>query len=117
MDQEDFQSLDPESRFVVAFDDKAVTCRRPDGGVESVAWSDLRAVVIETNSLGPLACDLYWLLLGEEGGCVIPQGATGGDRLLNRLQQLPGFDNEKVIEAMCCTEESRFVCWTLDSGS
>jgi hypothetical protein len=27
------------------------------------------------------------------------------------LQELPGFDNEQVIAAMCSTKNARFLCW------
>lgn len=103
----------PESRFEVTLDDEKVTCRRPDGNDETVRWDELAAVVIETNDSGPLGMDVWWLLVprDSESGCVVPQGARGEDRLLSRLQELSGFDNEALIAAMSCTDNQRFVCW------
>ncbi len=103
--------MQPEAGFVVTLSDEGVTCRRPNGVVEAVSWSDLQAVILETNDQGPFAMDVYWLLVGKRGGCVIPQGATGEDQLLSRLQALEGFDNTALIEAMSSTENRRFVCW------
>ena len=40
----------------------------------------------------------------------MPQSADGADALLARLQQLPGFNNEAVIEAMSSADRT-FVCW------
>lgn len=105
--------LMPESLYVVTFDDESVTNTHPDGTVETVKWADLGAVIVETNDTGPLGIDVMWLLLARDmkSGCVIPQGATGEDKLIVRLQALPGFDNEMLIEAMCSVANKRFLCW------
>lgn len=105
------ESSQPEAAVVVTIDDEGVSCRRPGGLVESVEWSDLRAVLLMTNSLGPFVCDVFWVLVGDDSGCVVPQGATGEQALLRRLQELPGFDNEAVIRAMSCTDDAKFLCW------
>jgi hypothetical protein len=105
--------LEPESRFVVSFGDQRIVCRRPNDTEESVTWDDLNAVIIETNDTGPLDTDVWWILVGQgaKSGCLIPGGATGEKELLERLQKLPGFDNAKLIDAMGCTDNKRFVCW------
>ena len=92
--------LEPESRFVVRLSDSEIACERPDGTVERVGWADLRKVEVVTTDDGPTA-----------GGCAVPQGATGESQLLERLQTLPGFDSEAVIEAMASTSNRRFLCW------
>ena len=103
--------MQPEAAFVVKLTDEGVKCHRPDGKIESVTWDDLQGVLIETNDQGPIGTDVYWILAGKRSGCVIPQGATGEDALLGRLQALPGFDNQALIDAMRSTENQRFVCW------
>src|SRR5713226_6807947 len=103
--------MQPEQAFVITLTDEDVTCQRPNGLVEAVNWDDLQAVIVETNDQGPIAMDVYWLLVGKKGGCIIPQGATGEDELLSRLQALEGFDNAALIEAMSSTENQRFLCW------
>lgn len=92
-------------------DDTCVTCVRPDGESESVSWSELQKVEILTTDEGPFQEDVYWLLHGQAGGCAVPQGAEESNNLLTRLQQLPGFNNSAVIEAMRCTDNRRFLCW------
>jgi len=53
--------------------------------------------------------DSFVVFHGKGGkGCVAPMT----DELPARLQELPGFDNAKVIEAANCAENARFVCWT-----
>jgi hypothetical protein len=105
--------LQSEARFVVSISNRGVSCRHPSGQKQSIDWDDLHAVVIATNGTGPWGTDVWWWLKGPDGKpwCSIPQGATGEDELLERLQRLPGFDNQKMIQAMSCTENQAFVCW------
>jgi hypothetical protein len=103
--------LEPESRFVVRLSDSEVVCKRPDGKVERVTWADLQKVEVVTTGDGPFAPDVFWVLHGTDGGCAVPQGATGDSQLLERLQALPGLDNHAFIEAMSSTSDSRFLCW------
>jgi hypothetical protein len=109
--------LIPESLYLVQISSTDVSCVRPDGKVERVNWDDLERVEILTTDAGPFAPDVFWVLLGSKGGCVIPQGATGEKELLRRLQTLPGFSNEAVIEAAPSTECRRFLCWEKGVGT
>jgi hypothetical protein len=109
--------LMPESRFVVRVSDAEVRCERPDGKVERVGWTDLHKVEIVTTADGPRHPDVFWVLHGTDGGCAIPQGATGDGELLERLQALPGFDHGAVIEAMTSTSARRFLCWERGGGT
>ncbi len=101
------------ARAVVEFDEEAITCTRPGGLTERVRWADLGAVLIQTTGAGPGVDDLFWVLVGRKAasGCVVPSEAVGCDRLLERLQALPGFDNEAVVLACQCVEERTFLCW------
>jgi hypothetical protein len=101
------------ARAVVQFDEEAVICQRPNGVAERVRWADLRAVLIQTTAAGPAVDDFFWILVGRnaESGCVVPGEAVGCDRLLEKLQKLPGFDNQAVIRASQCVEEQSFLCW------
>jgi microcystin degradation protein MlrC len=103
--------INPEASFTVAVTDEGVSCSRPTGLIESVAWDDLKEVSIITNDEGPFAIDVMWLLVGDHGGCVVPQGAAGEGELLKRLQGLDGFNSEAVVEAMSSTTNRKFLCW------
>lgn len=97
------------ARLVV--DDAGVTVLG-DAGVETVAWKDLAAVNIRTTAAGPFADDLYWELHRGDGGVVTVGSETEGiDTLIERLQRLPGFDNEAVIAASSTTVNALFSCW------
>ena len=96
--------------FVV---DEGGVRRLVDGNIaEQVAWDDLVGVDIVTTDQGPYVEDVFFVLHGKDGkGAVVPQEIAVAEKLLERLQTLPGFDNGKVIEAMSCSENARFVCW------
>lgn len=104
--------LDPESRFSIHMTETEVSCHRPDGVVESVRWDDLQKVQVLTTSDGPLLPDRFWVLQGsEKAGCCIPWGATGDLELLQRLQELPGFDNQAIMQPAGITHEALHLCW------
>jgi hypothetical protein len=97
----------------VSFTDEAVTRVRPDGVEEKIRWDELHEVGILTTDEGPFQEDVFFLLIASDGksGCVVPQGAEGSSQLIERLQKLPGFDNEAVIKAMGSTSNAKFLCW------
>jgi len=102
----------PKVKPRVTFDAEGITQLMPDGKTQTVRWSDLQEVGILTTDDGPMGDDVFWMLPGTEGaGCAIPSETEGMQELLPRLQQLEGFDNEAVIEAMGSTSNARFVCW------
>jgi hypothetical protein len=103
--------LMPESLCIVRLYDSGVECTAPNGNVESVEWKDLQKIEIVTTDQGPFLPDVFWVLHGSQAGCVVPHGSDGEKELLDRLQKLPGFRNEAVIEAMSSTENRRFLCW------
>jgi hypothetical protein len=95
----------------IHIDDHGVRRELPDGTVEQVAWDGLRAVAVLTTSDGPFVEDVFFVLVGPDGtGCIVPQGAPESTHLLERLQRLPGFDNEALSRAMCSVQEASFIC-------
>ena len=100
-----------EDDWQVTFDDNGVTCKRSTGLVESVSWNDLQKVSIVTTDDGPFAEDVFYVLYSADAGCVVPQGAPNSSDLLERLQELSGFDSEAVVQAMGCASNNEFVCW------
>ena len=100
----------------VHFDDVTIMSTLASGGeTETVRWDDLQEVGIVTTDEGPVKEDVFWILLGANGRCAVPGAAEGMKELLDRLQKLPGFDNESVIRAMGSTENAKFVCWKRSS--
>jgi hypothetical protein len=96
----------------IRVDDHGVSRDLGNGKVEQVAWDDLLEAAIITTSDGPFVDDVFFVLVGQNGtGCVVPQEAPESPALLERLQRLPGFDNEALIRAMRCTDDAKFICW------
>ncbi len=103
--------IEAQRRATVVVDDQSVTCRRPDGLVESIRWPDLRAVLIHTTDQGPLIDDVFWVLTDGESGCVVPSESEGIKCMIERLQRLPNFDFDQAIQAMSSTDDRLFLCW------
>ena len=80
-------------------------------------WNELQRVEILTTDEGPFAPDQFWILHGSADYCAIPWGATGEKQLLRRLQELPNFRNEEIVNAVYLTTNSLLVCWDRASVS
>jgi hypothetical protein len=106
----------PESQYEVMQDLDGVTLRYPDGKTERVLWDKLVRVSIRTTSDGPVAPDVFWVVTDGEGEILVPQGAIGDQALMEKLQELPGFDSEAVVKAMCCADDKEFLCWEKKRG-
>jgi hypothetical protein len=86
------------------------------GEGNGVLWAELVEVGIVTTGGGPFAEDVFWILLGANGGrCAVPGSIA--EPLLPRLQRLPGFDNLKVAVAMGSTEDASFRVWHGERGA
>jgi hypothetical protein len=98
------------ARLVI--DGRGVAVEAPVGRA-FIAWVDLVAVEIHTTAAGPAEDDFFWELRSRDGSTLTigPQIAGVAD-LLERLQRLPGFDNEAVVAASASTAHARFTCWS-----
>ncbi|MFI1915290.1 hypothetical protein [Nocardia sp. NPDC020380] len=95
----------------VEINDTFVRRTLADGRVEEVAWTELAEVRLITTADGPFADDVFFVLIGATGkGCVVPHSAAD-TAFLSKLQRLPGFDNEKVLEAMLTVADRQFLVW------
>jgi hypothetical protein len=101
-----------ERQVIVRFNEEGISAAYPDGTSQAIAWSAVERPAIETNDSGPWGADVWWLLEGEGTRCAYPQGATGDPEALAEYpKRFSGFSDTKVIEAMGCTSNARFVCW------
>jgi hypothetical protein len=103
--------VDPFSEVEVGFDDNEIWALWPSKEKRSLAWSDLIGVAVETTDEGPFTEDVFWHLGGKNGVLTYPSSAKCADQLLERLQKLPEFNNERLIEAMTCAENKTFIIW------
>lgn len=98
---------------VVTWDEIEIVCSCPGEETKRMFWYDLSAVVIETNDQGPWMEDVYFMLFSDvlESSFGIPQCAEGSQELLERLMELPNFNEKAVIKAMGSTINKSFLCW------
>jgi hypothetical protein len=91
-------------------DEQGVRRIAADGTEASLAWADLREVRIVTQPAKSLSEGVRFELRSGAATLSIPRPeATQG--FIDRLQELPGFDTEALIEAIGSTAEAEFVCW------
>ncbi len=84
----------------------------PGGKSEAIEWRALREIWIVTSDAGPVAEDIYFLLMAGDGtGVAVPNGLAVRNDLLAHLQKLPEFDNQRAVEAMGSTDNARFLVW------
>jgi hypothetical protein len=102
-------TVDAKPKTIVRVDDAGVRC---EGAAPwSLRWAELERVILRTTDRGPFEDDVFWLLQSADGTHFVPQGTPGETELLERLQQLPGFDNRAVIAAMGSAENQPWTCW------
>jgi hypothetical protein len=99
----------------VAIDDERVSVATDTGAVEEIRWDRLRRV--EFKVLGGVGSPGdYWVLEDDDGGCVVPSSSASASALLDRLQELPGFDDGAVMDAILAGTPGAFVCWVREDG-
>lgn len=85
-----------------------------DGIVKRHLWSDVLHVGVITTEDGPFFYDVFFVIKTRTGDlCITSEDAEEID-LLKQFERLPGFQWEKVVEAMGSTNDATFPCW--DSG-
>jgi hypothetical protein len=100
----------------VSVDDTGVRRQLADGSEESVTWAELSAVVVRVIPEGPWKEDVFLMLAAADGtGTAVPSGDPAADVLIERLQSLPGFDNEKFVEAMTTDADKAYVVWKAEN--
>jgi hypothetical protein len=67
-----------------------------------VSWDDLRTVRIRDGA--------DFVLRSRDGRCVVPVWRAP-DGFLERLQELPGFDNGALVSALARPRDVEHVCW------
>ena len=108
------RKLNPESKWIVSINNEIIFLTDPNGNEVECSIEEIDKVIIETTDQGPFYPDVWWKIISNDKMLILPQGATGEDELLDKIQNLPDFDNAKFIESMSCTSNKEFICWTKD---
>ena len=101
----------PYAAVKVWFDEDRAWLHWPEKDPQSVAWRELIGVAVETTDEGPFIEDVWWHLATKRGVVTYPSEATGAGELLERLQKIPTFNNERLIQAMASTSNQTFILW------
>jgi hypothetical protein len=104
-------SKSPYADVKVWYDDERAWVHWPSKEPQSIPWSALIGVAVETTDLGPFVEDVWWHLASKEKVITFPSEATGVGEMLTRLQKIPTFNNEHLIQAMQCTDNKTFILW------
>ncbi len=91
--------------------DVGVAIHGGGGASRRVEWVELTEVAVVTTDRGPFIEDVFLVLSARSGEALTIPHPLVDLGFIERLQRLPGFDNETFIEAMGCAENGRFVCW------
>jgi hypothetical protein len=104
-------SSSPYAAVKVWFDDENAWVQWPEKEPLSLAWSALIGVAVETTDQGPFTEDVWWHLASKEKVVTYPSEASGAGEILTRLQDLPTFNNERLIQAMASMQNNTFILW------
>jgi hypothetical protein len=95
-------------------DERGVTRVLGDGRREHVDWAALTEVEILTMNSGPHAEHGAVIVLSGTGddGCLAPVPLAVERGIVDRLHQLPGFDGNRLVQALEAEPPARTTCWT-----
>lgn len=86
-----------------------------EGGVdiETVNLSEVEAFEYVTTSDGPWFDDVFVVVTRVDGifGLMVASTAVGFEGLMDYIATLPGYNDQAALQAMGCTEDSRFLAW------
>jgi hypothetical protein len=102
----------PEDDFVITITDEYVKVEHPTRKTEQVLWKNINIIKFINTDQGPFQPDVWLALLGDDDGCLIPQGAKGFDTVYEKVSKYDGFDFENTIKSMTCSENKEFLVWT-----
>lgn len=105
-------SKNPEDDFIVTITDAFVRVEHPKRKTEEILWKNIKEIRFINTDTGPFAPDVWLALIGNDHGCLIPQGAKGYDKVYDIVSKYEGFNFENVIQSMSCTDNEQFLLWT-----
>lgn len=101
----------PEDDFIITITNDHVKIQHPGRKEESIYWTDIEEIRLVNTDQGPWMPDVWLALVGKETGCLVPQGAKGFEEVYDIVSKYEGFDFQKVIESMSCTDNTQFLVW------
>jgi hypothetical protein len=102
----------PESLVRARLDENHFVLSKPDGTTHRMNRHSIAKIAVKTTNAGPFIEDVFWAISDSERTLLLPQASPDFGALLEQFQVLPGFDSKPFVDAMSCTENREFVCWT-----
>jgi len=103
--------MSSESTVLVKDHGAFVSSIFPNGETQTLSWKDLLKVEVHTNRSGPWGWDVWWVLSGAADEVEFPLGATGQDKILEKLQLVTDVERSQLVQGMNCTSNRTFLCW------
>ncbi len=101
----------PEDDYKVTITETFVRVEHPTRKTEQVFWDNIVEIKMINTDEGPWLPDVWLALLGNEEGCLIPQGARGYDEVYVIVSKYVGFNFDNVIKSMSTTDNAEFELW------
>jgi hypothetical protein len=98
-----------EEKWHVQVADQILKVTDPQNHVQQIKLVDIKGIAIQTDVSGPAGSDVTWFISDGNSTLSFPMGATGEDDALKVFQEIDGFDNEQLINAMGSTKSNVFV--------
>lgn len=105
------KAKNPEDDFNVIITDEFIRVEHPRRKTEQILWKDINEIRFINTDEGPFVLDVWLALIGENSGCLVPQGAKGFDTVYDIVSKYENFNFENVIKSMSCSSNEQFELW------
>nr|WP_320117446.1 hypothetical protein [uncultured Marinifilum sp.] len=102
----------PEDYFDITITNDYLRVEHPEREREQIDWTDIIEIAIQTTDEGPFLPDVWLMLIGNDNGCSIPQGAPRFDDIYEIVSKYENFNFDEFIKAMGSADNARFVIWS-----
>jgi hypothetical protein len=87
--------------------------------IEEIEWDTVYDISVMTTDEGPFQEDAFIVFRSEDKdeGIIVANGADGTPALVDEIIKLPGFNESMFIDAMGCTSNNEFICWTKNNAT
>lgn len=100
-----------EDNFTITITKEYIKVEHPARKTEKILWTDVSEIKLINTDAGPFAPDVWLALLGENSGCLIPQGTKGFETVYDTISKYENFNFESFIKSMACTDNEEFLLW------
>ena len=105
----------PGGPYTVIITDEEIACEHPKRTREHIRWDAITEVRLVTTTDGPWQPDMWYLFMGDSGGCSVPSEAKDFEKLWPEFKKrFAGLDYEAMITAG--TSDAQKTLWKRGSN-